>query len=97
MEDGNEAVKIWKALLPAVRAEIKKQTKTCVRARKMNVTTAPNAQTGLIGVTEAFGGSEVMIPYKSTLAGVTAGTSVWVYWFYGDASTMVAMQTGGGT
>lgn len=97
MQDASEAVKIWQALLPSIRAEIKRQTKTCIRAKKMNVTTAPNAQTGLMGVSEAFGSSELMIPYQSTLSNATVGTSVWVYWFFGDASTMVAMQKGGGT
>lgn len=97
MAGTEEALKIWGALLPAVRAEIREQTRTCIRARKMNVTTAPDAESGKIGVTEAFGATEIMIPYVSTLSSVTVGTSVWVYWFYGDASTMVAMQKGGGT
>ena len=95
--ESTEGVKIWKALLPAIRSEIRKQTKNCVRAKKMNVVTAPDPQTKTIGVQEAFGTSAVNIPYSSALSDVAVGTSVWVYWFYGDASTMIAMHAGSGS
>lgn len=96
MEQSGEAVKIWKALLPAVRAEIRRQTKNCVRAKKLNVTSPPNAQTGEMGVQEAFGENEISIPYQRMLYNAQTGNSVWGYWFWGDASTLIAMQTGAG-
>ena len=96
MEESGEAIKIWKALLPSIRAEIKRQTKNCVRAKKMNVTSSPNVQTGTIGVQEAFSDQEFNIPYANTLYNVPEGTGIWTYWFWGDASTLIAMHGGSG-
>ena len=96
MENVNEGVKIWKALLPSIRAEIRRQTKSCIRAKKMNVVAAPSTETGTIGVQEAFGTAVINIPFSSAVANAAVGTSVWVYWFFNDASTMIAMHTGSG-
>ena len=91
--DSREALAIAEALKPMVMSWIKSATRDCVRRRKMTVTTAPSG--GQIGVTEAYG-EEILIPYVSTLANVTVGTSVWVEWVY-SASNMVAVSRGTGT
>ena len=96
MRNGNstdEAQKIWKAFQPLVDAEIRKQTKSCVRAKKMSVTVAPNGQT--VGVCEPYG-LTIQIPYSSMLSNLQVGDTVWVYWYFGSASTMIAMTTGEG-
>ena len=89
----NEALKIWKALQPMVQQEIKAQTRSCVRAKKMVVTEAP--ANNVMGVQEPFGPT-IHVPYSSSLASVQAGDAVWVWWFYGNASTMIAMTRGDG-
>ena len=67
----------------------------CVKRKKMTVTTAPNATTGLIGVKEAFSDAEAMIPFVSTIGNVAVGTTVWVEWTY-SASNMIAVSAGTG-
>ena len=89
----NEALKICKALQPMVQQEIKAQTRSCVRAKKMVVTEAP--ANNVMGVQEPFGPT-IHVPYSSALASVQAGEAVWVWWFYGNASTMIAMTKGDG-
>lgn len=76
-----------------VQQEIKEQTKSCVRAKKMLVTEPP--ANNLLGVQEPFGAT-IHVPYNSALAGVQTGEAVWVWWFYGNASTMIAMTRGDG-
>ena len=92
-DNSREAQAIARALEPAVKSWIRELTRDCVRRRKMTVTTAPNGTT--VGVTESYG-SEIQIPYVSTLANVTVGTSVWVEWVY-SAANMVAVSRGNGT
>lgn len=93
MSATEEALKIWNALKPMVGRLIDERTRSCVRARKMLVTTAPDGS--VIGVKHPYG-DEVFIPYSSALGSVSAGDAVWV-WIYGNnASTMIAMATGDG-
>lgn len=91
--DTDEALKIWKALKPMIAELTEQKTRSCVRAKKMSVTTAPAG--GLIGVAEPFG-EEVMIPYSSLLANAQVGDAVWVWYYFNNASTMIAMTTGAG-
>jgi len=88
MDYTREAQKIWDALRPMVDQEIKKHTQSVIRARKMMVITPPDGQT--IGVQEPYG-TTVNIPYSTALSGAVAGDSVWVVWFFNNASTMIAM------
>lgn len=88
MDYTREAQKIWDALRPMVTQEIKTQTQSVIRARKMMVTSAPNGTT--VGVSEPYG-TTINIPYSTALSGVIPGDSVWVIWFFNNASTMVAM------
>ena len=91
-DHSREAQAIAEALRPMVMSWINENTKNCVRRRKMTVTTAPNGS--VIGVTEAYS-SEIFIPYASSLANVSVGTSVWVEWVY-SAANMIAVSTGSG-
>jgi len=87
-----EELKIWKELKPMIQKIIREETKSCVRRRKMTVTSAYDAQSGLIGVTEAYG-QEIMVPASAAVKSLTVGQSVWVESIYG-ASNSVAMFPG---
>lgn len=93
MADHIEAQKIIAALTPSIEEIINRKTKSCIRSKKMQVTTAYNAATRLIGVAEAFG-SEILIPCATTLTGANVGSSVRVVWFSDDMSTAVALWPG---
>ena len=94
MSDTAEALKVWDALKPMIDKEIERQTRSCVRAKKMTVTRRANGET--IGVAEPYG-EEVEIPYNSGLAGSRIGMPLWVYWYFNNASTMVAFTNGSGS
>lgn len=93
MSDTAEALKVWDALKPMIDKEIERRTRSCVRAKKMVVTAAPT--NGLVGVAEPFG-NEMMLPYSSTLTGLTVGDAVWVVYYFNNASTMIVMAKGDG-
>lgn len=93
MSDTAEALKVWDALKPMIDKEIERRTRSCVRAKKMVVTTEPDGS--VIGVAEPFG-DEMLIPYSSLLSGAKMDDSVWVVYFFNNASTMIAMTTGNG-
>ena len=93
MSNTDEALKIWNALKPMIDRQIEAKTRSCVRARKMTVTTAPDGS--VLGVTEPWG-AETFIPYSSALSGVQEGEAVWVWYFYNNASSMIAMAKGDG-
>ena len=94
MSDTSEAMKIWEALRPMIDKEIETQTKSCVRAKKMVVDVPPDGRT--VGVSEPYG-QTFYIPYNSGLAGSVAGMPLWVYWYFNDASTMIAFTNGDGS
>ena len=93
MSNTDEALKIWNAIRPMIDREIDAKTRSCVRAKKMTVTTAPNGTS--IGVAEPYG-EEITIPYLSTLSGAVVGDAVWVWYYFNNASTMIAMSMGNG-
>ena len=93
MSNTDEALKIWKALKPMIDQEIEKKTRSCIRAKKMTVTTSPNGS--IIGVSDPWG-DEIFIPYSSAISGVRHGDAVWVWYFCNNASTMIAMASGNG-
>lgn len=88
-----EAQKIWNALVPLIDNEINIQTRAMIRAKKMTVITPPNGST--VGVAEPFG-KTLNIPYSSAISTVVAGDAVWVWNYFTNASTMIAMATGDG-
>ena len=94
MSNVNEALKIWDALKPMIDKEIEAKTRSCVRAKKMVVKTAPNGST--IGVIEPFDTSPLNIPYSSAVKDAQVGEAVWVQWFFGNSSTMMAIAYGDG-
>ena len=94
MSDVNEALKIWDALKPMIDKEIEAKTRSCVRAKKMVVKTPPNGST--IGVIEPYEANAINIPYSSAVKDAEAGEAVWVQWFFGNASTMMAIAYGDG-
>ena len=94
LDDTNEALKIWGALKPMIDAEIAEKTTSCVRSKKMNVVSAPSGTT--IGVCEPFDTKIYHIPYVSSLAKASVGDTVWVKWYFNNASTMIATSYGDG-
>lgn len=94
MNETKEALQIWSALKPMITKTIDERTKSCVRSKKMMVVTAPNGST--IGVKEPFDTVSFNIPYSSSISSATVGDTVWVQWYFDNASTMIAMSFGDG-
>lgn len=90
----NEALKNWKSLLPMLKPFVRSETKTAVRRKKMNVTTAPNGT--VIGVTDPADNTEIKIPYLPPCGEMVTGKSVWVEWLYDNFSTAIAVTPGDG-
>ena len=88
-----EAQKIWNALRPMVREEARKAALPAVRAKKMTVMTPPNGKT--VGVAEPFGPT-LDVPYSTAISHLVVGDSVWVQYFYDNASTMFVVCRGDG-
>ena len=93
MSNSEEALKIWNALKPMVDRQIEEKTRSCIRAKKMVVTTAPDGS--VIGVAEPYG-EEILIPYSTALSGVEVGDTVWVWMYYSSATNAIAMAKGDG-
>lgn len=90
----NEAVKIANALKPFVKKWFDDWGRSCVRRKKMTVTTAPN--NGVIGVTDAFSDTEVFISYSSSLSSTSVGDVVWCTWMFDNMQTLYADSLYGG-
>lgn len=90
----NEAVKIVNALKPFWKKWTKEWGRSCVRSKKMTVSTAPSLSDGVIGVTDAFSDTECMIPFKMDVANAVVGDTVWVKWMYDNQQTMYADSMG---
>lgn len=93
----NVSLKIWNAIEPLVNRKIEEQTRNCQRMKSMTVSTAYSAQTGVVGVTEAFG-KEIFLPVISTIdAGkLTVGANVWVSMPYSSMSNAIVTMMGDG-
>ena len=93
----NAALKIWNAIEPLIKREIETQTRNCQRMKSMMVSTAYSAQTGVVGVTEAFG-KEIFLPVISTMdkSKLVAGASVWVCMPYSSMSNAIVTMMGDG-
>lgn len=87
----SDALGIWEHLKPAIDKEIEQKTRGMVQRRKMKVTTAPSIATGKIGVTEAFGTTEMAIPFATNLISATVGDMVWVEFMYGATNAFASM------
>lgn len=93
MSNSEEALKIWKALEPMVNRLIEEKTRSCIRAKKMVVTTAPNGS--VIGVSDPWA-QEILIPYSTALSAVSVGDTVWIWMYYSSATNAIAMAKGDG-
>lgn len=91
-DNNTEAVKIANALKPFVKKWFDDWGQSCVRSKKMTVTTAPNGS--VIGVTDAFSDSEILIKYMSSCANAVVGDTVWVKWMYDNMQTLYADRIG---
>lgn len=93
----NVSLKIWNAIEPLVNRKIEEQTRNCQRMKSMTVSTAYSAQTGVVGVTEAFG-KEIFLPVISTIdtGKLTVGTNVWVAMPYSSMSNAIVTMMGDG-
>ena len=93
MSNSEEALKLWAALKPMIDREIEAKTRSCIRAKKMLVTTAPDGS--VIGVSEPWG-QEILIPYSTSLSAAAVGDTVWVWMYYSSATNAIAMAKGDG-
>ena len=93
--NATESKKILDALAPPFHKLVDRWTSHCLRSKKMQVVTAYDPDTGLIGVKEAFGPT-IYIPCSIKARYVPVGNCVRVLWYGNDASTMVAEYTGTG-
>lgn len=93
----NVSLKIWNAIEPLVNRKIEEQTRNCQRMKSMTVSTAYSAQTGVVGVTEAFG-KEIFLPVISTIDSgkLTVGANVWVSMPYSSMSNAIVTMMGDG-
>lgn len=93
----NVALKIWNAIEPLVNRKIEEQTRNCQRMKSMTVSTAYSAQTGVVGVQEAFG-KEIFLPVISTIdtGKLTVGANVWVSMPYSSMSNAIVTMMGNG-
>lgn len=93
----NVSLKIWNAIEPLVNRKIEEQTRNCQRMKSMTVSTAYNAQTGVVGVQEAFG-KEIFLPVISTIdtGKLTVGANVWVSMPYSSMSNAIVTMMGNG-
>lgn len=88
-----EAQKIWDALSPMISSLVSRSTRSCVRARKMQVMEPADGR--FLAVAEPYG-KTIRVPYSAALQDVPVGSAVWVIWFFDNASTMIAVATGAG-
>ena len=91
-ENNNEAVKIANALKPFAKKWFDEWGQSCVRSKKMTVTTAPNGS--VIGVTDAFSEQEIFVKYMSSCSNAVVGDTVWVKWMYDNMQTLFADRIG---
>lgn len=97
MTGDNASLLLWEKLKPMVDREIAEKTAGCLRMKKMVITTAYNATTKKVGVSEAFG-DEMFLPVMSdmTTSLLIKGKPVWVLIPFGDLSNSIIMMRGDG-
>lgn len=98
-KDGtNEALAIWNALLPKIKAEMDSRMGMCVKRKRATVIAAPHTDANgnrVMTVQEPYG-TAFDVPYNPALENQAVNTSVWLEWSY-SAANMVAVAEGNGT
>lgn len=95
MSTAADARDFYDAIRPLVLRDIREQTKSCIRSRRAVVTTAPNSETGKIGVMFPFDSAEIFLPYSAACANFAVGQQVAVLVPYsqgGDLSNGVVFS-----
>jgi hypothetical protein len=91
-DNNTEAVKIANALKPFAKKWFDEWGQSCVRSKKMTVSTAPNGS--VIGVTDAFSDTEIFIKYMSSCSNAVVGDTVWCKWMFDNMQTLYASEIG---
>lgn len=91
-DNNTEAVKIANALKPFAKKWFDEWGQSCVRSKKMTVSTAPNGS--VIGVKDAFSDTEVFVKYMSSCSKAVVGDTVWCKWMYDNMQTLYADSMG---
>ena len=91
-DSNTEAVKIVNALKPVIKHWFDEWARSCVRAKKMTVTTAPDGD--VIGVTDAFGDTELFVRYEPACQYASPGENVWCEWYFDNMATLHATKMG---
>lgn len=91
-DNNTEAVKIANALKPFAKKWFDEWGKSCLRSKKMTVSTAPNGT--VIGVKDAFSDTEIFIKYMAECSNAQVGDTVWCKWMYDNMQTLYADSMG---
>lgn len=91
-DNNTEAVKIANALKPFAKKWFEEWGQSCLRSKKMTVSTAPNG--AVIGVKDAFADAEVFVKYMAECANAKVGDTVWCKWMYDNMQTLYADSMG---
>lgn len=88
----SEAVKIANALKPMFKTWFDEWARSCVRVKKMTVSTAPS--NGIVGVKDAFSDKEIFAKYTPSVANAKVGDTVWCRWYFDNMQTLYASDMG---
>ena len=88
----SEAVKIANALKPMFKTWFDEWARSCVRVKKMTVSTAPS--NGIVGVKDAFSDKEIFAKYTPSVANANVGDTVWCRWYFDNMQTLYASDMG---
>lgn len=91
-DNNTEAVKIANALKPFAKKWFDEWGKSCLRSKKMTVSTAPNGT--VIGVKDAFSDTEMFVKYMAECSSAQVGDTVWCKWMYDNMQTLYADSMG---
>lgn len=97
MADQNGTFALFEKIKHLIDVEIDNRMRPFCRTRKMTVTTAYNADTQLVGVSEAVG-KEIKLPVFGSVdvSKLTVGTAVWVFAPYSSMSNAMVFMLGNG-
>ncbi len=91
-DNNTEAVKIANALKPFAKKWFDEWGQSCLRSKKMTVSTKPNGT--VIGVKDAFSDTEVFVKYMAECSSAKVGDTVWCKWMYDNMQTLYADSMG---